>query len=327
LPVIYSAHNTMGDELASYRFIRPRVLADLLARILDGFVPRIGNRCLPHSGNIERFLHGMGLRQRSEPVVNFGIDVEAMAQGDGAAIRRAYGLVGAPVIVYAGVLDQFQRLDLLFEALAKLLPHQPHAKLLLVVTIPHEGHIQRLRQMAQELGVTKSLIITNSQPLAEVRHHLAAGDVAVVPRPAAPGFPIKLLNYMAAKRPCVLFASSASYGLTHRQTAYLVAPDSGAALGQGILELLSDANLRERLAQAGYAYVRENHNRRVIAQRVCAAYSRTLRAAAPLGRSTDQPLLIRDDPRERAWLVPAYDGWSTLQPDQASQEVFCDVGA
>jgi glycosyltransferase involved in cell wall biosynthesis len=41
LPVVYSGHNIMSDELASYRLIRPRWLADVLARTLDAVVPRL----------------------------------------------------------------------------------------------------------------------------------------------------------------------------------------------------------------------------------------------------------------------------------------------
>src|SRR5260221_8579546 len=92
VPVLYSGHNTMADELPSYRFIRPNWLAKGLARLLDVFVPRSADRCLPHSTNIEKFFHGMGLKGRTEPVVNFGIDVDWVAGGDGAAVRQQYRL-------------------------------------------------------------------------------------------------------------------------------------------------------------------------------------------------------------------------------------------
>src|SRR5262249_5690568 len=146
LPIVYSGHNTMADELPSYRFIRPQWAAHALARFLDAWVPRLGTRCLPHSSNIEAFFHGMGLAHRTAPVVNFGIDVDAMAHGDGVRVRKEYDLGRGPVIVYSGVLDEFQRLDLLLDAVAWLVPHAPWAKLLMVVTIPNERHLTALRQ-------------------------------------------------------------------------------------------------------------------------------------------------------------------------------------
>jgi 1,2-diacylglycerol 3-alpha-glucosyltransferase len=281
LPIVYSGHNTMADELPSYHFIRPRWLAEALAKLLDAFVPRIADRCIPHSVNIEQFFHRMGLRERTEPVVRFGIDLDRVSHGDGTAVRRRYGLGPGPVILYAGVMDGFQRLDLLLEAMALVIRSEPRAKLLMIVSIPHAKHLDAIHRHAEGLGIAEHVVLTDPQPLAAIREILAAGDVAVVPRPQAPGFPIKLLNYMAARRPCVLFASSAS-GLSHRENALLVAPDTSQALGEAILEVLRDDELRQRLGHKAYQFVRDHHDRRLTTQWVCAAYYRTLGMA---GRS------------------------------------------
>jgi glycosyltransferase involved in cell wall biosynthesis len=278
LPIVYSGHNTMADELPTYNFIRPQWLARALARMLDAFVPRIGDRCLPHSANMKKFLHGMGLGSRTEPVVPFGIDLDWMTGGDGAAIRRRYGLGDGPVILYAGVLDEFQRLDLLLEAVQTLAFHEPRIKLLIVVTIPSEKHLAAIRRCIGELGIGEHVVLTEPQPLHAVRDCLAACDVAVVPRPQAPGFPIKLINYMAARKPCVLFASSASTGLVNRDNALLAEGDTSTALAEGILEVLRDEVLRERLARNGHRYVRAHHDRRLIAEQVCATYFAVLEA-------------------------------------------------
>jgi glycosyltransferase involved in cell wall biosynthesis len=291
VPVVYSGHNTMADELPSYNFIRPRWLAHALARMLDAFVPRIGDRCLPHSANMEQFFHGMGLRGRTEPVVPFGIDLDGMAGGDRAGIRRRYGLGNGPVTLYAGVLDEFQRLDLLLEAVQTLASHEHRIKLLIVVTIPSEKHLAAIRRRALELGIAEHVILTDPQPLGAVRDFLAACDVAVVPRPQAPGFPIKLINYMAARKPCVLFASSASTGLVNRDNALLAAEDTSTALAEGILEVLRDETLRERLARNGHRYVRAHHDRRRIAQQVCATYFDVLKADGRTAVLAERPCI------------------------------------
>jgi glycosyltransferase involved in cell wall biosynthesis len=136
IPVLYSGHNTMIDELPSYKFIRPAWLARTLARLLDVTVPRMADRCLPHSSNMERFFSSVGLRARTDPVAPGAIDVDQLAGGDGIGIRRRYNLGQSPVVLYAGVQDEFQRLDLLLEAMKQVAVREPEAKLLLVVTIP-----------------------------------------------------------------------------------------------------------------------------------------------------------------------------------------------
>src|SRR5207249_4437771 len=125
--------------------------------------------------------------------------LDLMDQADGTTIRRQYQLSNGPVLVYSGVLDEFQRLDLLLEAVAHICLYEPAVKLLIVVTIANAGHLADLDRRARTLGIAKHVVVTDPQPLERIRDFLAAADVAVVPRPRAPGFPIKLLNYWAAK--------------------------------------------------------------------------------------------------------------------------------
>jgi glycosyltransferase involved in cell wall biosynthesis len=278
VPVVYSGHNTMIDELPTYGFIRPRWLANLLARGLDDWVPRLGDRCIPHSANVERFLREKGLADRCEPVVNFGIDVEAMSHGNGQSIRADHGWGERPIVLYAGVLDEFQRLDLLAAAMKQVVFERPDALLVIVTTIPHAGHLARLRRQAADAAIADHLFITEPQPLPAVPDYLAACDVAVVPRPQAPGFPTKLLNYMAASRACVLFASSASTGLVHKENVYLAKPDDASAFAEGVIAILGDGSLRERLGRNGHQFVRHHHGRLGTAQKLCQAYRHTAAA-------------------------------------------------
>ena len=282
VPVLYSGHNTMDDELPSYNFIRPKRVAVAIARMLDAFVPRTVDRCLPHSASMQRFFQGMGLGARTEPVVPFGIDLDWLASDDGAAVRRRYGLGDGPVLVYAGMLDPLQRPDLLLEATAHVVGQEPRARLLVVVTNSAEQHLKRFRRRAAELGLGDRVVLTETQPLAALPKLLSVGDVAVAPRPRTAGMSVKLLNYMALRRPSVLFASSTTNGLAHRENAMLAAPDTGEALGEAILEVLRDGELRWRLAQNGHRFVREHHDRRQVAQLIYGAYLRTLAAAGRL---------------------------------------------
>jgi glycosyltransferase involved in cell wall biosynthesis len=282
VPLVYSGHNTMADELASYHFIRPQWLCRALARFLDAVVPRLGNRVLPHSPNMDRFFRERVQPGRIEPVVPFGISLEAMtgSPADGAAVRRQYGLEGKPVVLYAGLMDEFQRLDLLLEAMVGVARAEPEARLLLVVTIPNDRHRANFLARAEKLGVADKVILTEPQPLEAVPRFLQAADVAVVPRPQVPGFPIKLINYMAARRPCVLFASSAGH-LRHGRDALLAGEDTGAALGEAIVKVLREPALRQRLARNGHRFVREHHDRRLVARQVCDAYAHALGGPGP----------------------------------------------
>ncbi len=274
-PIIYSAHNRMGDELASYDFFRSKRVANSIAWLLDRTVPRIGDRCIPHSANLQRFLIARGLAERSEPLLNFGINLENPVVEGSAALRKRYGLGDGPVILYSGVIDRFQRLDLLLGAMSDVVRQVPRATLLLVNTVPNAKHERDLREKAERAGLADNIHWVKPTAMDEALRILPICDVAVVPRPCAPGFPIKLLNYMSAKRPCVMFRSSAS-GVVHGEHVWLADNDSSESLGQGITRLLQDRQLRARLADAAYSFVCENHDRRKTAADLCQIYVRLL---------------------------------------------------
>jgi 1,2-diacylglycerol 3-alpha-glucosyltransferase len=280
LPLVCSGHNTMADELATYNFIRPRFLAQGLGQLLDAVVPRLASCCLPHSANMDRFFRSLGLTGRVGRVINFGINLDNLPVGDGAAVRVRYGLGRAPLILYTGVLDEFQRLDLLLEAMRRVSHVVPAAKLLIAVTIPNPKNAEALRRQTAALGLQDRVVFTEPQPLEAMPDFFAACDLAVVPRPRVPGFPIKLLNYMAARKPAVLFASSASHGMVHRHNVFLVSPDTPAALGEALIELLQDPDLRSRLGSNAYYYVRQHHDCRLIAQQIIAVYRQLLEGKA-----------------------------------------------
>jgi len=273
VPVVYSAHNTMADELPTYNFIRPRWLAVMLAEVLDRVVPRLADRIVPHSGNLQEFLRERNLLERTEPVIKFGINLDEIPKGDRARVRQRYELGDDPVVLYAGVMNPFQRLDLLLDAMAVLVQKLPTAKLFVVRTLPGEEFVADFCRQAEKLGLRGHIVITQPQPLRAVQELLSACDLAVAPRTREPGFPIKVLNAMAASKACVMYASS-SRDLRHKQDAYLVAPDTAEALAEGMLEVLTDRELRERLARNGRAYVEANHDRRLIAARLSEVYLR-----------------------------------------------------
>jgi glycosyltransferase involved in cell wall biosynthesis len=274
-PVLYSAHNRMGDELASYDFFRNKKVANALAWILDRTVPRIGDRCVPHSVNLQQFLLARGLAGRSEPVLNFGVDVDRPRLGNREQLREQCGLRDEPVVLYSGVIDQFQRVDLLLGAMVYVLQRIPRAKLLLLSTIPNAKYERELRAEAERLGISGHVILKVPTDMERGLRLLPICDVAVVPRPCTPGFPIKLLNYMIAERPCVVFASSTS-ALTHGENVWMAAEDTAESLASAITRVLKDHRLRSRIAEGGYRFVRERHDRRRIAAELCGSYLRLL---------------------------------------------------
>src|SRR5207237_7979458 len=86
----------------------------------------------------------------------------------------------------------------------------------------------------------------------DVRARLDGADVAVCPRTERSGFPMKLLNYMAAGKPIVASAGSAK-GLRDGVTARVVPDGAAEAFAAAVVEPLRDPEARGRLGGAARA--------------------------------------------------------------------------
>jgi glycosyltransferase involved in cell wall biosynthesis len=151
------------------------------------------------------------------------------------------------VVTYAGNLDPYQDLDVLFAAFERLRMDCP-AAVLEVVT--HEEH-WRTRLDARGAGlVALGAVRVRVEPeYGGVFRRMAQSDVLVCPRSSWSGYPIKLVNYAMAARPIVVAAGSAK-GLADEDSALVVADRDVHALAQALLRLHDEPELAARLARA-----------------------------------------------------------------------------
>jgi glycosyltransferase involved in cell wall biosynthesis len=283
-PLVYNAINTMSDELPSYGFIRPRFLAVGLARLLDWMVPRLADRVIAISDDLGRFLLAGGLGADRVEVIPLGIDPRRFAGLDRDAARRRLGLGSEPLVMYTGILARMQRLDYLFQAMRQVVAKRPDARLLLVVNCASAAEIQACEREMAGNGLAGKARILLAPTFDELPGILAAADVTVVPRPHCPGFPVKLLNYMAAGKPTVCFAGSAK-GLEHRRTGWVVPDHDVDGLAAGILALVEDEDLARTLGENGRRRAQEVYAWPRLTERTVDVYRQLLAGAA--GRERD----------------------------------------
>ncbi len=245
VPVVYNAINTMIGELPSFNFIRPRSLAIWLAKVLDYVVPRMADFIIADTEELRSFILDKGVDPARVITIHSGVRPEMFAAADGSRVRARFADGDGPLIIYTGTFDDFQGLDYLMGAFKVVHERKPVASLLLVGSTINAAHSAKYKRMAADLGFASRFAMT-SCTLGELPDFLAAADVAVVPRPQSAGIPTKLLNYMAAGNAIVSFKESATI-LRDRETALLVEPATAENFGQGILSLLDDPALAQKL--------------------------------------------------------------------------------
>jgi glycosyltransferase involved in cell wall biosynthesis len=177
------------------------------------------------------------------PVVPNGVPVAAIREA--AASGKGYG----PPLVYAGRLLREKRLDLLLDAVARLVPGRPGTLLTVLGDGPDRP---RLEERAHRLGLKGAVLFAGRLPVnTDVWRWLGEARIAVQPS-SREGFGLFPLEAMAAGLPVVYCESGESalgelvepgvHGLC-------TAPEPGALAG-ALARLLDDESERLQLAMA-----------------------------------------------------------------------------
>src|SRR5262249_6700369 len=163
-----------AEELPTYaRRGWARVLLRRAGTFLDAQVPRRASFCIAVTDELGALLR----RARAAPA-----SVECIAPtsmpGEGVGERSRSGYTGP--ICYAGNLDGYQNLALLFDAFMRVRARCPHARLVLLT---HEAPMPG--------SVPAGVDVLRAESYAEVHARLAEASIAVCPRTERSGFPMK----------------------------------------------------------------------------------------------------------------------------------------
>ncbi|MSR74089.1 MAG: glycosyltransferase family 1 protein [Planctomycetes bacterium] len=269
--VLYDAHTTLSDELHTYRNFRgPRFLKKIATEMLDSGLPRWCDHVVTVSERLRSALLDRGIPDERISVIPMAINREEFNTIDIREAKQRIGYADVPLVVYAGNLSAFQGVDHLLRAFRSVAASLPQTRLLIV-----GRPVDVYRNMVRDLGLDPYVVFVGERPFSEVRLHIAAADVVVLPRDNCIGFPLKLLNYMAAGKPIVAFHGGAGEVLTHLRNAYVVPDDHEEAFAAGIMTCLQHPSLPQRLA-ASARLDAQRYGARAMVDRVHSLYRKVL---------------------------------------------------
>ncbi len=252
-PILYFAHNAMSDELP-YFFYNLRV-SEEIGRFLDRTFPRRADAVVAPHRRLAGHLVVRGCQQAQVAVVPPPIDAHHFepAEVDASAL---------PPIIYTGNLDAYQNLPLLFDAMKLVRNKKPAARLIIGTAAK-----------AKHLDAT----ITPIMGFDALNRFLAQDAVFAAPRVSWSGYPIKMLNAMAAGK-AVVACESAAYPIVHEETGLIVPDNDVHAYAAALLRLIEEPGLRATLGAKARETILEKHQPAIVAPQLeaiaLAAYDR-----------------------------------------------------
>lgn len=240
IPLVFDLQGSLTGEMVDHHFLQADGPLYRPVRRLETMVNRLPQAILTSSIHARRMLQdefAIGA-ERVHPLPDC-VNAETFRPGtpaERAAVKQALGIpADRPVVIYLGLLADYQGTPHLIEAAARLKQAGVAAHFLIMGYPGAEGY----RMMAQQLDVGERVTLTGKIPYEQAAHFLAAGDLAVAPKLSATEGSGKVLNYMAMGLPTVAFDTPVQREYLADLGVY-APPGDFAGLADAIAGLLAD---------------------------------------------------------------------------------------
>lgn len=251
-PLIFDFQGSLTGEMVDHHFLNPSGPFYAPALRLEKAINNLPDAVIASSRRAVRLLREKyDCTAQSVRVVPDCVNGDTFRPGILSAAERLAlkASLGIPshqkVVVYLGLLADYQGTGLLLEAAAQITRARSDIHFLIM---GYPG-MDIYRQRAEQLGVAQFTTFTGRINYLDAPRYLALGDVAVAPKQSATEGVGKVLNYMAMALPTVTFDTEVSREYLGEAGAYAI-PGDARDLARALLASLDDASCAQ---QAGAA--------------------------------------------------------------------------
>lgn len=272
VPLLFDCQGSLTAELIDHGFFRKGTILHRAFRLLEGFINRRADFILTSSSIGARELRvSWGMPEGKVRALIDAVDTEIFRPYPQDEARRALGLpLQIPLVVYLGVLNSYQGVDLLLES-ATILQRRRRLLHFLIMGFPEEKY----RRIAAELGIAERVTFTGRIDYGKAPLYLSAGDLAVSPKVSLTEANGKLFNYLACGLPTVVFDTPVNREILGEAAVY-AAYDDSADLADKLDALMQDQQRRTELAKKARERAEIEHSWQVRGGELLGIYRRCL---------------------------------------------------
>lgn len=243
-------------------------------KVLERLLPVLADSVSCASDYLINITGRSGIKKENIFYTPVGADLDLFhPRNSGERIRKKFRIDNL-LVIYIGQLHGAQYIDLYIRA-ANIVLHKNHHVSFMIVG---EGFMERtLRDLVYELGIEDKVIFTGSVHHNEIPEYIAAADVCVATfkdtKVTRCKSPLKIVEYLASGKAIV----ASNVGEVRKMlggVGILAEPGDYHSLADGILFLLADRKLRERLGNFARQRAEYRYNWAASASSLLAAYEK-----------------------------------------------------
>jgi len=207
VPLVFDFQGSMTSEMIDHGFLNPEGSFYRPARWLEQQIVKLPSAIITSSQHAAELLTNdfhcpSGKITAIPDCVNADFFAPGQSEQTSNALKATLGIPPErQVVVYLGLLAEWQGTGLLLQAAAQLISRRPNVHFL-IMGFPA---VETYRQQARKLGLDNHVTFTGKIPYEQAPSFLTLGDVAVAPKISTTEGSGKLLNYMAMGLPSIAF--------------------------------------------------------------------------------------------------------------------------
>ena len=244
IPLLFDYQGSLSGESLNHGFLGDRSLLMKLFKRLEGWIDRRADLIITSSDQgRQELIEEWGIAPEKVTNLIDGVDTGIFRPYPRSAARRELGIPDdARLVVYLGLFNRYQGVDLLLDVIARIRDTAPDIRFLLMGFPDRE-----YRSKAGEMGIDDVITFTGRVPYDRAPFFLSAGDLAVSPKLSQTEANGKVFNYMACGLPTVVFDNPINREILGDDGIY-VEQGSAAALADAILATVHDAERMSSLS-------------------------------------------------------------------------------
>ncbi len=247
IPLLFDYQGSLTGESLNHGFFHKKSPLTYVFKQFERFINRLADVIITSSDQgRQELIRDWGMAAGRVTNLIDGVDTEIFCPHSQSESRRELGIPdNVKVVVYLGLFNRYQGVDLLLDAISLLKRELPDVRFLLM-GFPDEEY----RKKAAEMHIDDVIVFTGRVRYERAAFFLSAGDLAVSPKLAQTEANGKLFNYMACGLPTVAFDSHINREILGDAGIY-VEHGNTAAFAEAIVASLCDcggmASLSEKV--------------------------------------------------------------------------------
>lgn len=256
---LYDMHSVLSNQLTNFNFGRKSIFVRIF-EFLERMVLKSCHAVITVGPDLEQYVKTVGKNIRVVMIENIALHAyQTPVQPETVEeLKSQLFLKGRLPIVYTGTYERYQGLDMALKCVDLVRKKYPNVFFIFVGAKVQQA--QEWTEKAAKMGLAGHALFLNVVSPEDSMVYLACASVLMSPRIDGTSTPLKIYSYLHAEKPIVATRITSHTQVLNNDTALLVEPNH-KAFAEGILKVLDDPALAERLGKNAYQLAQDKFGR------------------------------------------------------------------